>query len=998
MIRTRLSDLAGHVSADWRDALGLDGEAPPDPATPVLWHQGDLALPQLALDDLAALAPGGDDAPWLLYVQGDLRLEGALLASEYGGNAHLLVGGALHARHALLGPGLVAVAGALRLQELLWGDGTSGRLQVGGAIAARWALFSGGYAARWHGPAELPWLLDAAAEAPAPGADPTGYLAEALAAQLCPEGVDSLSDGQGGPGSLFERDVLCARARAGEALLQEPGVVPGLLQRAHAIGGTPDIGSIRALVQGPLIARRAHRLQDWFGNIDYALCRRHVDADGDQREDSVFITVWRRWDFYFQAGQVERPRGLLGWVAARLGLRDAPLEDELSLLWRRYDDSGACSEWSALDGAAPAEARAAATAAWQAVLAHAGEGLAQAEAGHPLWGWLQRGLTPGRLQALARLPVFTDEYNDWWDSDRNGFWERDVWVGVRQAVRRGGHAYSLALKLSWETGPSAAGDDEDNNHASYMLELEGGHEGEPWLRFTEAQRQDHGRTPLLHHSAAHLLRLARMFGAVERRLLEREAQRRAEHAEAERARALARLLVRPPVSDALPDAEVFPPELLALSEQWQQQGRDYVAAVRRYQLHHDAQDSTDTEPPLPEADPRKADAATALQLARVVHRCHDPGLSRRLREHFAYAPDALLPRSREAGQCVSAVFLLDAERLLARIGEPWRDDHHWLLLNGLRHSALPRLQGAGRSLDGHCWALCEDGALSTRRTLEGPAIAHFPLPRGDEQLPALLGLHGESPLAQRCDQLIPFSDGQRVLLRNPTGIYLLHPGRVQRLHPQVFDEDGPYTWPKNQEGNGLGLDMLHMALSPDERWIALGDQDSVHLLLSADDGQVRHQLEPQSSYPHHAAFHGGGAWLLANACHLYNGVTGAWELATLANASGDAPEPAHSLQPWRIYASAPLPGGITVVGDADGYLHAIGPQRQTLWRHHVGGTIASVDASPDGSTLVAGSYGGYLVGLQRGDAGMDPFSIGTSPYEERWRWIFWDGEDGPLRW
>jgi len=29
---------------------------------------------------------------------------------------------------------------------------------------------------------------------------------------------------------------------------------------------------------------------------------------------------------------------------------------------------------------------------------------------------------------------------------------------------------------------------------------------------------------------------------------------------------------------------------------------------------------------------------------------------------------------------------------------------------------------------------------------------------------------------------------------------------------------------------------------------------------------------------------------------------------------------------------------------------------------------------------------------------MDPYSIGTSPYVETRRWIFWTDEAGPVRW
>jgi hypothetical protein len=47
---------------------------------------------------------------------------------------------------------------------------------------------------------------------------------------------------------------------------------------------------------------------------------------------------------------------------------------------------------------------------------------------------------------------------------------------------------------------------------------------------------------------------------------------------------------------------------------------------------------------------------------------------------------------------------------------------------------------------------------------------------------------------------------------------------------------------------------------------------------------------------------------------------------------------------------------------------------------------------------LAASYGGYLVLLERVETGMDPYSIGTSPYAETRRWIFWGDEMGPLRW
>ena len=97
---------------------------------------------------------------------------------------------------------------------------------------------------------------------------------------------------------------------------------------------------------------------------------------------------------------------------------------------------------------------------------------------------------------------------------------------------------------------------------------------------------------------------------------------------------------------------------------------------------------------------------------------------------------------------------------------------------------------------------------------------------------------------------------------------------------------------------------------------------------------------------------------------------------------------------------------MVVLGEDYGYLHARSDSVQLLWRHHIGGTISALEVSSDGSLLLAGTSGGYLVLLQRAEVGAkadagvgaDPYAIGTSPYVELRRWIFWNGEAAPLRW
>jgi hypothetical protein len=196
-----------------------------------------------------------------------------------------------------------------------------------------------------------------------------------------------------------------------------------------------------------------------------------------------------------------------------------------------------------------------------------------------------------------------------------------------------------------------------------------------------------------------------------------------------------------------------------------------------------------------------------------------------------------------------------------------------------------------------------------------------------------------------------------------------------------------------------------MALSPDERFIAVGDQGSQHLLLNPR-GEVLGRWAPLSACAHHATFTHDSTRLLAHSCHLYTGRTGVLHLPPKGTGGSLHAHPsfpgAAALQPfhrhsWRVDATATLRGTV-IEGDAAGYLHALSDDGQLLWHHHIGGALNALDTSPDGTTIVAASHSGYVVWLRQLGAGMDPFAISTSPYTETGRWIFWQGEAQPLHW
>lgn len=1011
-----LADVAALIPSDcWiAECLAQDPEALADETA--LWINGNVQWPELHLDAplsrgsplrrwLQGLQDGPGNistnrSPFLILIDGHLRIDGALTSDNTDGTTHLMVIGDAHLQNAVIGGQLVCVQGALRVDELLWGHYNHGELRVRGGLQARVALFTDEYHLHIDGPEQVEFLLDEVRNVP----HLAEFANEILGVVFAPEFYEVMAAGEEGLASMLDRRKVVAAVRAGNSALCSSADIHAAQPLAQDLCADNAISleNILAVVRAPVIAHKEYKAYGWFRQTDFSLCRRHVDDEGDQRDDNVFITVWKAWDFYLSVEQVPPPRNWLQRLAATVLRSTVPTASQLTLIYRRYTQ-GEPGEWKVLSPDAAPDAWKACQHAWRGVLDYVRKAVGQHRARYPLYQRLQATLTAERIEAFTSLPVFTEQYNDWWGSDRNGYWEDDIWVGARQPCMHDGEPWGRALKFSWSNGDSAPGDDEDNAHSAYQINVDETREGSAAVEFTYTQRQSDSRAPLPRCAADHIARLLRFYTVGEARIRALAEQDAARQAEGRRIEAAVQLLATPPLAANLTDAAVFPVELMALSEQWQAEGQAYVAAIRAHQLAGDAtdavQDADEEEFDLPE-DPRKAAAPTVLQLARVVSGWADEDLSERFRQRFAFAPDAYAERLTQAGSFIGPVFALDDGRVIARIGAAYDDTAHWVVLQGARHTPLPTLRGLGRSPHRGCFARSDGQCITTHQGFDGPVIARFALPQGNEGIPPHVAV-AAGPLGQRCDTLIPFNNGQRVLLTNPTGVYLLHAdGSVQRIHPHTFDEDDPYTWPKNQMEKEaydmmLALAMLHVALSPDESHIAVCDQDGAHILLDAEGRRLR-SYEPLSSYPHHAAFSHDGALLFANACHFYGGCTLAVPLARSGDAQEEAETPTLNTQ-WRVYASATLPDQL-IVGDDHGYLHAVDDTGNPLWRHHVGSTLSAIDISPDGNTLWAASYGGYLVRLEHSEAGMDPYSIGTSPYVETCRWIFWSDEAGPVRW
>ncbi|MBS0291885.1 MAG: hypothetical protein JSS01_05120 [Proteobacteria bacterium] len=476
-------------------------------------------------------------------------------------------------------------------------------------------------------------------------------------------------------------------------------------------GNALSAPALRQLLRAALPDSSRHKAAGWFDQTDFLFTRSHVDEEQDAFLDGLFITVWKRWDFWLALpydGPAAAQPSLLRQAWARLRQPAAPqVTDGLVYQYRGYGATGQPGPWRPLQGAdTPPEALQACVEAWRGVIAYWRRAEGQRRAGRPLRARLHAALTPERVRALTLLPIFTGRYNDWWDPERNGWWEGDVWIGARQPGQQGGRHWGRALKLSWRNGREAAGDEEDDAHACYQIDLvedDAPHEGTahpPGLRLSYAQRQSDARVSLSNDAVDHMARLLRLFTTLEQRL-------HAEHARQQQALQAAPpediptppLPHAPPFAPDLPDAEVFGAKIMGLSRDWQCAGRAHAARVReRWALQAEAPGNGDPAA-LPLVDPRGAQAGAVLLLARAVHDWGDADLSARFHRRFAFAPGALSHRAVQNGRAIGPVLWQADGGLLAYVAPAHgaQAGAWWAVsADGLRIAPAPQ---AGHDLD-----------------------------------------------------------------------------------------------------------------------------------------------------------------------------------------------------------------------------------------------------------------------------------------------------------
>ncbi len=241
-------------------------------------------------------------------------------------------------------------------------------------------------------------------------------------------------------------------------------------------------------------------------------------------------------------------------------------------------------------------------------------------------------------------------------------------------------------------------------------------------------------------------------------------------------------------------------------------------------------------------------------------------------------------------------------------------------------------------------------------------------------------------------EILPFNDGSKVLLSCHDGIFLISQSGTKLIHP--IYEDGQLC--KDNDGNAaLYIDMANATLSSDNELIVAGEQCDDHILMDSE-GERLGSIGAQSSYPHFCLFSADDTQLITNSCHFYNGVTIGVDRAALKLGAQIHRDRDFTLvdDEMRVYAGVATQD-FYILGDAYGYIRAVGKDGRKIWRHYLGGTIKSMALSEDGGVLFVGTYGGRLHKLCLG-AGQDSHTIGNGNHKEEFRLIAY--EDKIYRW
>ena len=432
-------------------------------------------------------------------------------------------------------------------------------------------------------------------------------------------------------------------------------------------------------------------------------------------------------------------------------------------------------------------------------------------------------------------------------------------------------------------------------------------------------------------------------------------------------------------------------------EEWCSKTLDYAASINAFVEKglRDGWDNVGEEP----SDPGRDHLAEAVISA--VRQANIDGELAHLRELWPPAHSPLINLLKENGQSIPVVCVLPDDSIVARIGAPYKPGRTVHIV-GNTVTEVANVGFFGRSPNRKYFAIAQADGIQIIDGWNGPQVSLCPWPTGLEGIPSRFDINplDSPPIPTR---LIPFPDGKRVLLVSGDGIFVLSEQKAVRLLPTKDEMNEHFEWLEKEYPNdalSVSLSMEHGAISDDGKFIAVGSQDSTHLVFDEQlvcVGDIGNQID----YPHYALFSSDNRTIAFNSCHFYNGVTIGVPTELLPGLTTEPNNYDARIivvdDGARVYSGTSRSNEL-IIGDADGYVRSVSTLGEPLWQLFIGSSVGDIDISADGKTLVVSTYAGFL-SIIKLDAGEQmPYQIGNSKHMETRRWIFWKNEPKPLIW
>lgn len=348
----------------------------------------------------------------------------------------------------------------------------------------------------------------------------------------------------------------------------------------------------------------------------------------------------------------------------------------------------------------------------------------------------------------------------------------------------------------------------------------------------------------------------------------------------------------------------------------------------------------------------------------------------RFRDDFPPAHTPIISFLEKQSQSIEQLHFINDQRIVFLTGTSYQKRQAYLLDNDQTSELDRNITAIGKSKQNNIFAIATESKISTFRGWEGELISEFALNKT-----ANFGI----------TEIIPFNDGNKILLVTSDGIYLISQNEEKLIHP--LNEENEEDWSSS-------IDMENATLSHCNTYIVVGDQCYDHRILDSN-GNTLGSIGPQSSYPHFCLFSKDDGQLITNSCHFYNGVTIGIDSDIFIGVDIQEYTASEDYklidEEMRVYVGLATKN-YYILGDAYGNIKAIDKNGKKIWRHFLGSTIKGLTISDDEQTLWVGSSSGILHKLILGKGHRDKHTIGNGKHFEEFRLLIWKNEPQIWKW